>query len=237
MVFWMCTPQTMDLSFKAFSHKLEFEHKTSSPGYPQSKGKAEQAVKAAKTLMKKAKKAGTGPCLSLLSQRNTHTQGLDSSPVQHLVRRTTKTLLPTTANLLIPKLWVNVDKKLFLCKHRQAHHYNKGAKDLEEIRNQLRPLYNPRLAYEHTSFALRMDRCMSVTAVTRESLKSLCTEAFLWCLWKAWPHLPGMMRISHWTWRRNMSQNAQPFSQQQYQSKIRYKSTWTRQEGRATVIS
>ena len=179
MVFWMCTPQTMDLSFKAFSHKLEFEHKTSSPGYPQSKGKAEQAVKAAKTLMKKAKKAGTDPCLSLLSHRNTPTQGLDSSPVQHLVRRTTKTLLPTTANLLIPKLWVNVDKKLFLCKHRQAHHYNKGAKDLEEIRNQLRPLYNPRLAYEHTSFALRMDRCMSVTAITRESLKSLCTKAFL----------------------------------------------------------
>ena len=92
MVFWMCTPQTMDLSFKAFSHKLEFEHKTSSPGYPQSKGKAEQAVKAAKTLMKKAKKAGTDPCLSLLSHRNTPTQGLDSSPVQHLVRRTTKTL-------------------------------------------------------------------------------------------------------------------------------------------------
>ena len=153
--------------------------RTSSPGYPQSKGKAEQAVKAAKTLMKKAKKAGTDPCLSLLSHRNTPTQGLDSSPVQHLVRRTTKTLLPTTANLLIPKLWVNVDKKLFLCKHRQAHHYNKGAKDLEEIRNQLRPLYNPRLAYEHTSSALRMDRCMSVTAITRESLKSLCTEAFL----------------------------------------------------------
>ena len=89
MVFPMCASQTMDLSFhrknsKCLVIKWQFENKTSSPGYPQSKGKAEQAAKAAKTLMKKAKKAGTDPYLSLLSHRNTATQGLDSSPVQRL---------------------------------------------------------------------------------------------------------------------------------------------------------
>ena len=130
MVFRMCAPQTMDLSFKAFSHKLQFEHKTSSPGYLESKGKAEQAVKAAKTLMKKAKKAGTDPYPSLLLHRNTPTQGLDSCPVQLLMSRRTKTLLPTTVNLLKPKLCINADRKLSACKQRQAHYYNKG--DLED---------------------------------------------------------------------------------------------------------
>ena len=42
-------PHFLSEEFKAFSHKWQFEHKTSLPGYPQSKGKAEQAVKAAKT--------------------------------------------------------------------------------------------------------------------------------------------------------------------------------------------
>ena len=120
MVFLMCASQTMDLSFhrknsKCLVIKWQFEHKTSSPGYPQSKGKAEQAAKAAKTLMKKAKKAGTDPYLSLLSHRNTATQGLDSSPVQRLMSRRTKTLLPGTVNLLTPMLFVNVDKKLCVC--------------------------------------------------------------------------------------------------------------------------
>ena len=48
--------------------------------------------------------------------------------------RRTKILLPTTVNLLKPKLCINVDKKLFACKQRQAHYYNKGVKDLEECK-------------------------------------------------------------------------------------------------------
>ena len=83
-------PQFSSDKFKAFSHKWQFEHTTSSPGYPQSNGKAEQAVKEAKKLMKKTKKAGTDPYLALLAQRKTPTQGLDSSP-QRLMSRRTKT--------------------------------------------------------------------------------------------------------------------------------------------------
>ena len=145
--------------------------------------------------MKKAKKAGTDPYLSLLLHRNTPTQRLDSSPLQHLMSRRTKILLPATANLLKPRLCINVAKKLFACKQRQAHYDNKGAKDLEECKlgdivhlfqlgsGAKEPVktivYNPRLAYEHMSFALRIDSCTSAIAVTCESLKSLSTEAFL----------------------------------------------------------
>ena len=127
-------PQFSSEEFKAFSFSWQFEHKTSSPGYPQSNGKEEQAVKAANMLMKKAKKAGTDPYLLLLSHRNTPTQGLGSSPVQRLMSKRPTTLLPTIAKLLEPKLCVNVDKKLFACKQKQAYYYNKGAKDLVELK-------------------------------------------------------------------------------------------------------
>ena len=127
-------PQFFSDEFKRFSRKWQFKHTTSSPAYPQSNGKVEQAAKAAKTLMKKAKKTGTDPYLSLLAQRNTPMQGLDSSPAQRLMCRRTKTLLPTTASLLEPKLITDVEKKLRASKERQAHYYNQGAKDLDELK-------------------------------------------------------------------------------------------------------
>ena len=51
---------------KEFAASHEFEVITSSPGYPQSNGKVENAIKTAKSIMKKAKQAGTDIYLSLL---------------------------------------------------------------------------------------------------------------------------------------------------------------------------
>ena len=54
------------LEFQNFAKKYEFSHQTSSPGYPQSNGKVENAVKTAKTLMTKAGEAHSDPFLALL---------------------------------------------------------------------------------------------------------------------------------------------------------------------------
>ena len=48
-------------AFCEFSKKFQFEHITSSPGYPKSNGKAENAVPTAKRLMKKAKESARDP--------------------------------------------------------------------------------------------------------------------------------------------------------------------------------
>uniref|UniRef100_A0A1B8Y8I2 Gypsy retrotransposon integrase-like protein 1 n=1 Tax=Xenopus tropicalis TaxID=8364 RepID=A0A1B8Y8I2_XENTR len=119
--------------FKQFSKKWEFEHNTSSPGYPQSNSKAESAVKMAKKLMRKAKQAGTDIYLMLLELRNIPTQGLGSSPVQRLMCRRTKTLFPITKQLLNPELAVNIKSKLKLTQNRQAQYYNKSARDLPTL--------------------------------------------------------------------------------------------------------
>ncbi|CAC5388236.1 unnamed protein product [Mytilus coruscus] len=49
-------PQVSCNEFAKFATEWEFDHKTSSPGYSQRNGKAEQAVKSAKRLMKRARK-------------------------------------------------------------------------------------------------------------------------------------------------------------------------------------
>ena len=62
--------------FRDFAAAYEFELVTSSPNYPQSNGRVENAVKTAKPLMKKSKQAGTDFYLALLDwSRRLFTRG------------------------------------------------------------------------------------------------------------------------------------------------------------------
>ena len=95
------SPQYGCQDFQKFNKQWGFQHVTSSPGHPQSNGKAESAVKTAKRLLIKAKAAGQDTYLALLDLCNTPSQGLESSPDQRLLSHCIKTLLPTKASLLI----------------------------------------------------------------------------------------------------------------------------------------
>ncbi|XP_046346219.2 uncharacterized protein K02A2.6-like [Haliotis rufescens] len=123
-------PQFSAEEFKKFAHDWGFNHVTSSPAYPQSNGKAEQAVKTAKQLLKKAKQAKSDPYLAILNFRNTPTQGLDSSPAQRLMSRRTRTLLPIPENLLIPETVSGTTEKMRNLKYKAAQYYNQGTKQL-----------------------------------------------------------------------------------------------------------
>jgi len=83
-----------------FDTDWNIENVASLPTFAQSNWKAEQAVKIAKALMRKAKSEKHDPYLALLDFRNTPRQGMDSSPAQRLTSRRTKTLLQTSGNLL-----------------------------------------------------------------------------------------------------------------------------------------
>ena len=118
--------------FQEFANSYGFEHVTSSPAYPQSNGKAENAVNTVKNLLVKAAKAEQDPYLVLLDWRKTPTETLNSSPVQRLFGRRTKTRLPTSIQLLKPKR-EEVSQKLKLQKGKESLYYNKGAKELEDL--------------------------------------------------------------------------------------------------------
>ena len=107
---------------------------TSSPTYAQSNGKAEQAVKSAKRLMKRTKRSKQGVYLSILDFRNTPSEGMSSSPAQRLMSRRTKTRLPTTRSLLKPEIAKSVSSEIRHNKDLQCKYYNRTAKDLPELK-------------------------------------------------------------------------------------------------------
>ena len=88
-------PQFTASMFRDFAVAYDFEHLLVSPANQKANGKAESAVKSAKRLMRKCKDAHSDPFLALLDFRNTPIQGVGSSPVQRLMNRRTRTLLPT----------------------------------------------------------------------------------------------------------------------------------------------
>ena len=95
-------PQFASTEFATFAKTWEFDHLPSSPGNSKANGKAESGVKTAKRLLRKSIRAGTDPYLAFLDYRNTPTQAMTTSPAQRLMGRRTKTLIPTTQNLLMP---------------------------------------------------------------------------------------------------------------------------------------
>jgi hypothetical protein len=97
-------PQYSSAAFTQFAHDWRFQHQTSSPGDSQSNGAAEAAVKSVKRLMKKCQKNNEDPYIGLLNLRNTHTECLDTSPVQRLMQRRTNTVIPTSSDALEPSV-------------------------------------------------------------------------------------------------------------------------------------
>ena len=126
-------PPFSSKEFQEFASAYEFEHLTSSPRYPQSNGKVENAVKIAQSIMVKARDAGSDPNLSLLDYRNTPAEGVGSSPSQRLFGRRTRTLLPTSSRLLVPETVQGVPHKLKERKAKQTYYYNRGAKELSKL--------------------------------------------------------------------------------------------------------
>ena len=94
-------PQFSSAEFVAFAKSWGFQHITSSPIYPQSNGKAENAVKTVKQLFSKCRQAGQPEQLALLDWRNTPMEGLQTSPAQRLFGRRCRTLLPIRERLLM----------------------------------------------------------------------------------------------------------------------------------------
>jgi len=114
--------------FQFFAKMWEFSHQTSSPRYPNSNGKVENAVKTAKMLMMKAVEDKQDPFLALLDWRNTPSEELQLSPAQIMFGRRTRTLMPTSNGLLETPSSQQTQAALSRSKGQQAFYYNRYAK-------------------------------------------------------------------------------------------------------------
>ena len=120
--------------FAKFADQWNFEHVTSSPHYPQSNGKAENAVRTVERLLK-CRAAGVSEFQALLDWRNTPSEGMDSSPAQRHLGRHCKTLLPTPGTLLTPGFSLANDAyQLRAQKERQRWYYNRGKRPLLPVK-------------------------------------------------------------------------------------------------------
>ena len=98
-------PQFSSAEFATFAATWGFVHTPSLPHYPQSNGKAENAVKT----IKECKESGQSEFVALLDWRNTPTEGIGASPAQRLMGRRCKTLLPMAGTLLQPHINTEAD--------------------------------------------------------------------------------------------------------------------------------
>ena len=130
-------PQSVAAEFQKLTKEWDIKHLVSSPYNSKANGKVEAAVKSAKRMLRNTAKGGDDFHLGHLAERNTPSQGIGSSPVQRLMNRRTRTLLPTTGTLLEPRpLNTNHERERERLKDvlkRQAQYYNANAHNLLEL--------------------------------------------------------------------------------------------------------
>lgn len=127
-------PQFSSAEFAVFAKQWGFKHRTSSPNYPQSNGKAENAVKTVKRLFTKCYESGKSEFAALLDWRNTPSEGIGMSPAQRFLGRRCRTLLPLTERLLLPHFPTEAEnERLAAQKNRQQKYYNQHTKPLKPI--------------------------------------------------------------------------------------------------------
>ena len=117
--------------FTKFAHEWGFNHVTSSPHHHRSNGKAESAVKIAKSLIKKS----SDLWLALLEWRNSPTSSMTTSPVQRLMSRRTRSFLPCDAHKYNPEVEQNVKQQLEAKREKSKELYDKHTRPLPKLHN------------------------------------------------------------------------------------------------------
>ena len=119
--------------FQTFTKEWGFNHKTSSPHYPQSNGLAEKSVAIVKNILRKA--GIDGLSAGLMEYRASPISGSNVSPSEIMMGRIIRTKIPATGEALnnakhhLNLRDVHQEKSLI----RQQHYYNRGTKRLPDL--------------------------------------------------------------------------------------------------------
>lgn len=115
--------QFSSFEFRQFEKEWEFNKQVSRPLFSRPNGLAERYVQEVKLLLKKCLEEKPDVQLALLHQRTISQSNL-GSPAQRLIGRWTRTILPSTDNLLQPETVQNVHLKLENSGERSRYNSN-----------------------------------------------------------------------------------------------------------------
>lgn len=125
-------PQFQSSYFRDFAQKWGFEHKTSSPRFPQSNGLAERFVGTIKQMLKKCEFDKKDMHLALLEFRNTPISDKIPSPTELMFGRKMRGILPVQQKYNQKEEQVRqlLDER----RNVQMKYYNKSTKDLKPLK-------------------------------------------------------------------------------------------------------
>ncbi|CAK1595943.1 unnamed protein product [Parnassius mnemosyne] len=128
-------PEFTSRIFKEFCINWRFEHKTSSPRYPQSNGQAERAIQTVKQMLKKTQYDKSDFRFAMLEFLNTPISESLPSPAELLNNRKLRSIVPCPPEMLQPKLF-NTKQAREILKSRQTvqkRYYDRGSKFLKPL--------------------------------------------------------------------------------------------------------
>nr|XP_029730519.1 uncharacterized protein K02A2.6-like [Aedes albopictus] len=121
-------PQYASSKFRQFAEEWNIEHRTSSPHFPRANGLAERFVQVSKNILKKCTKDGSDINLAMLHARNTPRNESIPSPNERLMGRLVRSNLPTTKDMLAPKVVTKVKEAIVQERQQQKAYADRGAR-------------------------------------------------------------------------------------------------------------
>ncbi|XP_052783396.1 uncharacterized protein K02A2.6-like isoform X1 [Mya arenaria] len=120
--------------FDKFAREWDFEHVTSSPLHSQGNGVAERCIQTIKKIFTKSLQDNKDPYLAVLEYRNAPLS-CGKSPVQLLMSRETRSILPVTRKHLEPKVQnrQEIKSKMSKSKIKSKTWFDKSAKPLTQL--------------------------------------------------------------------------------------------------------
>ena len=120
-------------AFKEFCNECDVT--TTSPMHSQANGFTEKAVNICKNLIKKCKDSKSELWRALLEYRNTLSKEVDAFPIELLMSRKTRSLVPANKKLFDPKIIPNINKNIENKRLRQKRYYDRSSKIDEKFEN------------------------------------------------------------------------------------------------------
>lgn len=113
--------------FRQFCKENDIKINTTSPLYSQANGFAEKAVGIAKSLIIKTHEEKSELWRALLEYRNSPLKEVDASPVELLMSRKTRTLVPVSKKLFTPNVVPNIEQNITKKNARCKEYYDRNA--------------------------------------------------------------------------------------------------------------